>query len=178
MREVADADRIYRFMRALGAEADVPTRVYFTGGATAVLLGWRGSTIDVDIRMEPEADRLFRAIPHIKETLQINVELASPLDFIPVREGWQDRSPFISLEGHASFHHFDPYAQALSKVERSHRQDLEDVREMVARGLITSAGAWDYFHDIEPRLYRYPAIDPSSFQQGMEELFGPPPARI
>lgn len=47
MREIADAERIRRFMRVFGAAAPVPTRVYFTGGATAVLLGWRASTIDV-----------------------------------------------------------------------------------------------------------------------------------
>lgn len=45
MRQVADADRIHRFMRALGAEADQEARIYFTGGATAVLFGWRESTI-------------------------------------------------------------------------------------------------------------------------------------
>ena len=61
---------------------------------------------------------MFRAIPHIKESLQLNVELASPVDFIPVKAGWQDRSPFVAQEGRASFHHFDPYAQALAKVER------------------------------------------------------------
>ena len=176
MREVADVDRIRRFMRALGAEADVPTRVYFTGGATAVLLGWRASTIDVDIKVEPEADSLFRAIPRIKEALQLNVELASPVDFIPVREGWQDRSPFVTQEGRASFHHFDPYAQALAKVERSHRQDLEDVREMISRRLIEPTAVWRYFVGIEPQLYRYPAIDPPSFRRAVEELFGPPPA--
>lgn len=41
MRELADADRIRAFMRALGEEASEPVRVYFTGGAAAVLLGWR-----------------------------------------------------------------------------------------------------------------------------------------
>ena len=173
MREVADAERIRRFMRALGDEADVATRVYFTGGATAVLQGWRVSTVDVDIRMEPETDKLFRAIPRIKETLQINVELASPVDFIPVRSGWEDRSPFIAQEGRASFHHFDPYAQALSKIERSHRQDLDDVREMATRGLIDPVTAWQYFASIEPQLYRYPAIDPPSFRRAVEQMFGP-----
>ena len=165
-------------MHALGSEADVATRVYFTGGATAVLQGWRSSTIDVDIKFEPETDRLFRAIPRIKEALQINVELASPVDFIPVRPGWEDRSPFIAQEGRASFHHFDPYAQALSKVERSHHQDRDDVREMMARRLIEPAGAWHYFASIEPQLYRYPAIDPPSFRRAVEEMFGPPPAGI
>jgi hypothetical protein len=36
MREVVDADRVRRFMQALGNGADVEGRVYFTGGATAV----------------------------------------------------------------------------------------------------------------------------------------------
>ncbi|MGH2454506.1 MAG: DUF6036 family nucleotidyltransferase, partial [bacterium] len=73
MRELADAARIRLFMQALGAEADAETRVYFTGGATAVLLGWRASTIDVDIMLVPERDTLLRAIPRIKESLRVNV---------------------------------------------------------------------------------------------------------
>lgn len=77
MRKVADEDRIPRFMRALGAETDVLARVYFTGGATAVLLGWRPTTIDVNIRVIPESDRLYRAIPTLKEQLEINVEPAA-----------------------------------------------------------------------------------------------------
>ena len=118
MRSLADVERIHRFMRALGREADRPARVYLTGGATAVLHGWRESTIDVDLKIVPDVDRVFRAIPEIKERLQINVELASPDDFIPVREDWQDRSPFIAREGPLAFHHFDLYAQALAKIER------------------------------------------------------------
>jgi len=173
MREVADAERIQRFMRALGDEADAHVRIYFTGGATAVLFGWRASTIDVDIKMVPDTDRLFRAIPRIKESLHINVELASPADFVPVRAGWEDRSPFIAQEGPVAFHHFDLYAQALAKAERSHRQDVEDVREMTRRGLVTPAGMWEYFGTIESELYRYPALDARSFQQALEEIFGP-----
>ena len=65
-------------MRALGNEAEGETRLYFTGGATAVLLGWRTSTVDVDIKMDLESDLLFRAIPQIKDRLEINVELAAP----------------------------------------------------------------------------------------------------
>lgn len=84
MRQLADADRIRWFMRALGREASSEVRCYFTGGATAVLLGWRRSTIDVDLKLVPEADEVLRAIPRLKEELRINVELASPLDFIPV----------------------------------------------------------------------------------------------
>jgi Nucleotidyltransferase of unknown function (DUF6036) len=144
--------------------------VYFTGGATAVLHGWRTSTIDVDIKMVPDLDRVFRAIPAIKERLQINIELASPDDFIPVRDGWEDRSPFIVREGHLDFHHFDLYAQALSKIERGHAQDVADVCEMFGRGLIERSKLLDYLAAIEPRLYRFPAIDANSFRRAVEEI--------
>ena len=169
MRALADADRIRRFMRALGDEAPADTRVYLTGGATAVLEGWRASTIDIDIRIVPEHDALFRAIPRLKERLDINVELASPDHFIPVRPDWQERSPFIAREGRISFHHFDLCAQALSKIERGHAQDGADVREMLRRGLIDRAGLMEYFEAIEPGLYRYPALDPASFRQRVVE---------
>lgn len=169
MRELADSNRIHRFMRALGASAAADTRVYFTGGATAVLHGWRESTIDVDIRIVPEQDVLFRAIPRLKEELQLNVELASPDHFIPVKDGWEDRSPFVAREGQVSFHHFDLYAQALSKIERGHAQDVEDVREMFRRGLVERDGLRTYFDEIVPRLYRYPALDPATFRQAVAD---------
>lgn len=156
-------------MRALGAASPADARVYFTGGATAVLHGWRDSTIDVDIRIVPEHDALFRAIPQLKEQLQLNVELASPDHFIPVKDGWEDRSPFVAREGPVSFHHFDLYAQALSKVERGHTQDVADVREMFRRGLVEREALRAYFAEIEPRLYRYPALDPATFRQAVAD---------
>ena len=171
MRELADADRIRRFLRALGGEADRAMRVYLTGGATAVLMGWRASTIDVDIKLVPDADRILRAIPALKESLHVNVELASPADFIPVAADWEDRSPFIDREGLASFHHFDLYAQALAKLERGHAQDLADVQEMLARALVEPDRALRYFETIEPNLYRYPALDPVSFRRAVEAFF-------
>jgi hypothetical protein len=54
MREVAEAGRIRQFMAALGEAAHDETRVYFTGGASAVLKGWRATTLDVDIEIVPD----------------------------------------------------------------------------------------------------------------------------
>lgn len=169
MRRPVDAERIHRFMRELGREAEGDVRLYFTGGATAVLLGWRMSTIDVDIKMEPESDRLFRALPRIKDTLEVNIELAAPDQFIPEIPGWKERSLFIAREGRLSFYHYDFYGQALSKIQRGHAQDLSDVREMMARGLIEREELRRRFEEIEPSLYRYPAIDPPAFRRGLEE---------
>jgi hypothetical protein len=170
MRALADAAAIRRFMQALGREANAVARVYFTGGATAVLHGWRASTIDVDIKLIPDRDELYRAIPRLKDQLHINVELASPDDFIPVKDGWPDRSPFIEQHGLLSFHHYDLYAQALAKIERGHDQDRSDVEEMIRRGLIEPQELLEYFDVIESKIYRYPAIDPRSFRSAVERV--------
>lgn len=171
MRELADSSRIEQFMRELGRSVRVDGRVYFTGGSTAVLYGWRATTIDIDIKLMPDRDEILREIPRLKEALNLNVELAAPSDFIPLPNGWEDRSPLIRREGRVSFHHFDPVAQALSKAERGHSQDLQDVREMIARGLVNPAEALIQFESIEPELYRFPAIDPPSFRKAVNELF-------
>jgi hypothetical protein len=171
VRARADEHRIRQVMEALGHVAKRAVHVYLVGGTTAVLLGWRSSTIDVDLVMRPEDESLMRAIPALKERLHVNLELASPADFIPVPKGWEDRSPFIAQVGRVSFHHFDLYAQALAKIERGHRQDVADVAEMIARGLIDPDRALAYFARLEPELYRFPAIDPPTFRRAVEEAF-------
>jgi hypothetical protein len=169
MRRPVDAERIRRFMRELGGEAEKDLRLYFTGGATAVLFGWRASTLDVDIKIDPESDRIFRALPQVKERLQINVELAAPDQFIPEVPGWQERSAFIAREGRLSFYHYDFYAQALSKIQRGHAQDRNDVQQMLQRGLIDPEALRRRFEQIEPRIYRFPAIDPVAFRRALDE---------
>ena len=155
-------------MRALGREAEEPARVYFTGGATAVLEGWRASTVDVDLRVVPESDALYRAFPRLKEELEMNIELVAPSDFIPELPGWRDRSPFITQEGSLAFHHYDAYSQALAKIERGHERDEADVRAMIDRGLVDRGRLRELFAAIEPALGRFPAIDPPSFRAAVE----------
>ena len=168
MRQLTDAARLQAFMRALGRKARAAGRVYLTGGASAVLLEWRPTTIDIDIELDPSLEPLLRDIPAIKEELEVNVELASPSHFIPPLPGWRDRSPFIAHEGLIDFHHYDFYAQALSKIERAHAKDLDDVAEMARRRLIDPGRLIEFFDQISPELYRYPAIDPASFRRSVE----------
>lgn len=170
MRRLADADRIHAFMRELGRAAAAPGQVFLTGGATAVLLGWRAATVDVDLKLVPDQDAALRAIPRLKESLELNVELASPDDFIPVPSSWMERSPFIVQEGRLTFRHFDLASQALAKIERGHAQDLADVAEMLARGLVTRDRLLEDLVAIEPQLYRYPAVDPPSFRRAVERI--------
>jgi hypothetical protein len=172
MRERADVERIRSFMRAAGAAATKAGVCYLTGGATAVLVGWRATTIDVDVALEPEQDELLRELPRIKNELGINVELASPRDFIPVPAGWEGRSISVGREGLLSFAHFDPYSQALSKLERGHAHDLEDVTAMLRLGLIEPVRLREVYDEIEPELYRFPAIDAARFRASVEVATG------
>jgi hypothetical protein len=173
VRELTDVERLARFMRELGRAADRDGVCYLAGGATAVLYGWRATTIDVDIRLVDETDTLLRALQRLKDELRINVELASPADFIPIPPGWEDRSVFIGREGRISYYHFDLVAQALAKAERAHARDLEDVKTMLERGLIDSGSVRAAFDAVEHELYRFPAVDPGAFRQRVDELFGP-----
>ena len=172
MRQLTDAVRLREFMRLLGRRTRAAGRVYLVGGACAVLLDWRSTTIDIDLDLDPGLDALLREIPAIKEDLQVNIELASPAHFIPELPGWRDRSPFVIREGTIDFHHYDFYAQALSKIERAHTRDVGDVREMAARGLIEPARLAGFFDLIAPNLYRYPAIDARSFRSAVERVAG------
>jgi hypothetical protein len=168
MRPPVDAKRIRALARELGRVARVPVRIYLTGGSTAVLEGWRESTIDVDLRFEPEADELLRALPALKESLGVNIELASPPDFIPELPGWRERSPLVFQEGRVAVHQFDLYSQALSKIERGFEQDLADVRMMISSGLVEPPRLRELYAAIESDLYRYPAIDPSVFRRQVD----------
>ncbi len=169
MRDVATAERIREFARRLGAAIPNDTRIYLTGGATAVLLGWRETTVDVDLKIVPESDEAFRAIPALKEELRLNVELASPDQFIPPLPGWESRSPFICREGRVDWHHYDPYSQALSKIERDHPRDQADVAAMLRRGLVEPGLLRRLFEAIRPGLVRYPAIHPEAFAKRLEK---------
>lgn len=173
MRQPVDAGRLRAFMRALAREASGPLQVYLVGGSTAVLEGWRDATIDVDLAFSHSDDAVLRALVRLKDAFDINVELASPADFIPMKPGWQERSPFVAQEGVVTFRHFDLHAQALAKIERGHEMDRTDVREMLARDLVTRPGLLEYFEVIEPELYRFPAIDPASFRKAVTAIVSP-----
>jgi hypothetical protein len=96
---------------------------------------------------------------------------------LPPLPGWRERSASIAREGKVSFFHFDFYSQALSKIERGFERDLEDVAEMVRRGLVEPARALELHLAIEPELERFPAIDPASFRRNVEAAFRSPRKR-
>ena len=73
MRQKVDASRIESFMNALAEGSKTDAHVYLVGGASAVLVGWRPSTIDIDLKIVPDADDILRTISHLKDKLEINI---------------------------------------------------------------------------------------------------------
>ena len=172
MRPPVDAEGTLRFLRELGRQLRAPTRVYLVGGASAVLEGWRPSTVDVDVRLEPD-DEALRAIVQLKERLGVNVELASPADFLPELPDWRDRSPFLFREGRLEVFHYDFYSQALAKLARGLLTDLGDVEAMIAARRVDPARLGELLEAIEPELYRFPALEPALLRQAVADLARP-----
>lgn len=100
MRAHADADAVRGFARELGRRTGVPAKLYLVGGATAVLEGWRETTLDIDMRID----------------------------------------------------------------------DLADVSAMVRGGHVDPPRLLTLFGQIEDRLFRFPAVDPSSLRAAIERL--------
>src|SRR5215471_15492385 len=96
MRRKVTPETLREFINQLAAAVRSPGKVYFTGGATALLLGFRQQTIDIDLKLDPEPAAAFEAIAELKNRLNLNVKIASPDDFIPAPPDRRERSRLIA----------------------------------------------------------------------------------
>jgi hypothetical protein len=154
------APLLREFMRTL----DTDGRVYLTGGASAILLGWRDSTAAIDLKLFPPNERVLRSIAAVKKRLGIGVQPPPRDGFIPELPGWEERSRLI--EG--TFFHFDFYSQCLTQLERDYQKDRDDAQRMVDAGLVEPQRLRELFQAIEPALIRYPVIHPPAFRRQVE----------
>jgi len=172
MRPEVDRARVLEFATELGRRLRAPHTLYLVGGSSAVVVGWRGSTRDLDVRPEPDSDELLRILHELKQALDINIELASPLDFLPALDGWQDHSPYVGSWGRLHVRHLDFRLQALSKLERGLDTDLDDVRAMLARGLVNTDELHDAFDAMRTGLFRFPAVDGPQLEKRLTGVAG------
>ena len=144
-------------------------RVYFVGGSTAVLAGWRESTIDADLYSDHED--IFHDVQGIKERLQLNIEFARPEDFVPPLAGNERRHVLIETIGKVSFYHYDPYTQLLSKVVRGFNRDVLDAERFLASGMVNGERFRALVDDIPDSAYaRYPALSRQAVVEAVKEF--------
>jgi len=154
---------------ARSAPAGEIFRVCIVGGGTAVLAGWRPSTIDVDLY--GDRDDVFRAIQAIKERLDLNIEYARPEQFVPPLAGSERRHVFIDRVGDVEFFHYDPYAQLLSKIVRGFRKDLLDARHFLQSGMVDADTFRTLVHRIPAGAYaKYPNLSQDAVNSAVDEF--------
>jgi hypothetical protein len=174
MRPPVDRQRILHFLHHLGQRFRRPGRVYLVGGTTLVFEGFRTQTLDVDLTFEvaqQDHGEFIRAVRGLKDELAINVEEASPDDFIPLPEGYQDRAKFVGRFGSLDVYHFDVYSVALSKIERGRDADFADVLALLEAGWLDFETLKRFFVEILPQVgERSLKDDPQEFQRKFSYL--------
>jgi hypothetical protein len=157
MRPPIDRLRVHHFLVKLGIEFRHPLRLYLVGGTTMVYEGLRDQSLDIDITYEVDAkheDAFAMTIKRLKEEMQLNVEQASPGDFIPLPPGWKERAKFVGRFGQMDVFHFDLYSTALSKIERGREGDFQDVLALLGSGQVDLGELREAFANILPRIER------------------------
>ncbi|MEM7534855.1 MAG: DUF6036 family nucleotidyltransferase [Chloroflexota bacterium] len=151
MRQRVDRQRIELFLQRLGRRFTKPGRLYLVGGTTMVYEGLRQQTLDIDISFDianEDHSAFINAIRELKETLSLNIEEASPEDFIPVPAGHKERSEYIGRYGQLDVFHYDLYSLALSKIERGTEDDFADVLSLLETERIEISQLTEYFDEI------------------------------
>jgi len=171
VRRSLTREGLHDLMKALARSAPSRRsyRVFFVGGGTAVLAGWRASTIDADLYSDTDA--IFRDVQAIKERLQLNIEFARPEDFVPALAGSASRHVFIETVGKVSFYHYDPYAQLLSKVVRGFDRDMLDASSFVSSGMVDPKRFRSLVNGIPEAAYaKYPALSRRAVLEAMDDF--------
>ena len=152
---------IEKFLNALGKTYRKAGRLYLAGGAALVHMGLRsGSTLDTDVVIEAtDEDEMITAIRRLVEQMQINIEFASPADFIPIPSQWAAHAKYIGRYGKIDAFYFDLYSLALSKIARSSDRDLVDVKLLTQQKLITLDELDAAYREVLPRMGKRPYIN-------------------
>ncbi len=120
-----------------------------------VFEGLRDQSIDIDLAYEvapADLDAFAQTVRQLKDELDINVEEASPSDFIPLPSGAKERATFVSRFGDLDVFHFDLYSTALSKLVRGLEEDLADIVALIRANRIEQPMLEKYYQEIRPRL--------------------------
>ena len=128
--------------------------------------------IDLALEIANEDHSAFIAIVReLKEKLALNIEEASPADFIPLPAGYRERGQYVGRYGQLDVFHFDVYSTALSKIERGNENDFADVLALLQTDRLEMSKLEQYFAEI---LLRYATEslkqDPIEFQRKFAAL--------
>lgn len=136
-----------------------PGRMYLAGGAVLVHKGIRsGQTLDINLQVTVDPANLVGEIARLKQRLDINIEFASPGDFMPLPAQWEARSEFVKRYGQVDVFYFDWYSLVLSKIQRSSRQDLIDIQLLVSQGFVETIELELFYQEVLNKIGEPPVV--------------------
>jgi hypothetical protein len=174
VRPSADRARLRRFLEQLGRRLRRPVRFYLVGGSVLVDLGLRTATLDVDYVAAADDPRALEdlegAIRALRTELDINVEPASPADFLPIPPAMLDQSRFLRHDGRLSVYYYHLPSLVIAKVARGLERDLDDGERLLRAGEVRWQdidATWDRIRSSPTGWLRY---EPDDVQQRLETL--------
>lgn len=162
----ADVDK---FLSALDKRYTTAATLYLVGGGALLLLDSPRRTLDVDYvghDMPIRWNELQHVIEVLSHELGIKVEAVPLDDMIPLPMNFAQRHIAVGNYEHLQVYIFDPYAIALSKLDRGSESDLQDIAFLVQRDLINLAQLEQFLRDATPRALEFD-MHPKQMQQNL-----------
>jgi hypothetical protein len=156
-------DDIRQFLEQLSRHYSQPITLYLLGGSALCFLGNPRRTVDIDCAVDNPPEGFEAAIEEVANDLNLEVEILSLDEFIPLPAEAPKRHQLVGKFGSLEVHIFDPYSIAISKIARGFETDIQDTLFLLNNDVISfdklaqfvnSAAliAWDY--DIDPKEMR------------------------
>jgi hypothetical protein len=138
VRHRTDRERLTSFLDTLGRRLRRPVRFYLVGGSVLIDLGLRGTTLGINCSADADDPSaltdLERPIRVLKNDLDVNVEPASPADFLPTPRSVFGRSRYVGRHGQLDVHYDHLPSLVLVRAARGLEQDLADAERLISAG--------------------------------------------
>jgi hypothetical protein len=174
MRQRADRARLRRFLHALGQRVRRPVRLYLVGGSVMIDLGLRVATLDIDYEAQaddPEAlAELEQAIRVLKNELDVNVEPASPGDFLPVLPHVYSYSRYVGRFGQVSVYYYHLASMVVAKAARAYEQDLDDAERLLTTGEVSWQEVADTWREMRTSPTGWLRYEPDDIERRLNVL--------
>ena len=128
-------ETIYAFLTEVGRRHQKAADLYLIGGSALCLLDNPRPTLDIDyVGNDLQKDELQHVIDEVAHEMRLEVDAVPIGGFVPLASEAEERRVFIGQFSSLQVYIFDPYAIALSKVDRGFDTDVEDILFLIRRG--------------------------------------------
>ncbi|MGH2535025.1 MAG: DUF6036 family nucleotidyltransferase [Thermomicrobiales bacterium] len=174
MRRRTDQAHLRRFLEALGRRVRRPLRFYLVGGSVLIDLGLRPATLDIDYVADaddPETlAQLELAIRSLKIELDVNVEPASPADFLPIPSSALDRSRYVGQFGPVAVYYYHLPSLIIGKAARGLEQDLADAVRLIRAGEVDWEEVEATWREVRASPAGWLRYEPAEVEQRLEVI--------